>query len=298
MRKTLKWIGIILGGLILLIALALGGMILSTNSRLSKTYEITPEPLSVAIADGDLAVGEHLAEIHCQSCHGDDLGGGAFFEDPALATVDTPNLTAGEGGIGSSYTDEDWVLALRHGVKQDGTSVFIMPSDSFYYLSDYDLAGLIAYLKTVPPVDREIRKASYAPIGKILLALGALGNVLYAETIEHDVRPPSPPVGMTLEYGEYLVNVHACTACHGEALSGKQPVEPGAPLAPNLTPGGELIGWTEADFIQTIRSGVTPHGHELSGSMPWKGLRHMTDDELKTIWLYLQSLPALETTTE
>jgi mono/diheme cytochrome c family protein len=296
--KILKWIGIILGGLILILALAAGGMFISTTSRFNKTYDITPESLSVAIADGDLAVGEHWAEIHCRACHGEDLGGGPFFEDPSIGYVDAPNLTTGEGGIGTEMTDADWVLAIRHGVKHDGTSVFIMPSNDFYYLSDGDLAGIIAYVKSVPAVDREIREPLFKPFAKILYALGAFGDLLYAETIQHDVRPPSPAVGMTLEYGEYLVNAHGCKTCHGDALSGKQPAEPGAPLAPNLTPGGELAVWTEADFMNTIRTGVTPSGHELSESMPWKGLGKMTDDELKTVWMFLQTQPALETTTE
>ncbi|NJN43327.1 MAG: cytochrome c [Anaerolineae bacterium] len=143
--KILKWIGIILGGLILIIALAAGGMIVSTTNRFNKTYDITPEPLSVAIADGDLAVGEHWAEIHCRACHGEDLGGGPFFEDPSIGYVDAPNLTAGKGGIGTEMTDEDWVLAIRHGVMHDGTSVFIMPSNDFYYLSDADLAGITRF---------------------------------------------------------------------------------------------------------------------------------------------------------
>jgi mono/diheme cytochrome c family protein len=173
-----------------------------------------------------------------------------------------------------------------------------MPSNDFYYLSDADLGGIIAYVKSVPPVDNEIRERSLKPFAKILYAVGAFGNLLYAETIQHDVRPPAPAVGLTVEYGKYLADAHGCKSCHGEALSGDQPAEPGAPLAPNLTPGGELAVWTEADFFNTLRTGVTPSGHELSESMPWQGLGKMTDDELKAVWLYLQALPALETTTE
>jgi len=297
--KILKWIGIILGGLILLIALAAGGMIASSTSRFNKTYAIQAEPLTIPTDEASLAIGKHWAEIHCRACHGEDLGGNTeFFDDPSLGYVDAPNLTSGKGGIGGTYTDADWVRAIRHGVKSDGTSVFIMPSNDFYYLSDADLAGIIAYMKAVPPVDREIREPNLKPFAKILYALGAFGNLLYAETIQHEVRPPAPAVGVTIEYGEYLANAHGCKSCHGEALSGDQPTEPGAPLAPNLTPGGELAVWTEVDFMNTLRTGVTPSGHELSASMPWQGLGKMTDDELKAVWMYLQSLPALETTTE
>lgn len=296
MKKALKWIGILISGLVGLLVIAAVGLIVSTNNRLDKVYEIEPEPLIIPTDAENLANGEHWVEIHCRECHEEDLGGGPFFEDPAIGIVDAPNLTSGQGGIGDNYSDDDWILALRHGVRQDGRSVFIMPSNDFYYLTDNDLAGIIAYMKSVPPVDREIRDRSLSPMGKILYAAGAFGNVLYAETIEHDVRPDEPADESVLEYGDYLVTTHGCRSCHGDALSGKQPSEPGAPFAPNLTPGGNLSGWSEADFIQTIRSGVTPDGQQLSESMPWNGLGKLTDQELQTIWMYLNALDPLATT--
>lgn len=70
-------------------------------------------------------------------------------------------------------------------------------------------------------------------------------------------------------------------------------------ISPNLTPGGELVAWTEEDFINTIRTGRTPGGHDLDPEfMPWKEYRNFTDDELKAIWLYLQSLPKFPQYTE
>ena len=72
--------------------------------------------------------------------------------------------------------------------------------------------------------------------------------------------------------------------------------EPGAPLAPNLTPGGELRAWTEEQFITTMRTGVTPSGTEMN-YMPWQYKGQMTDDELKAVWAYLMSLPELPTST-
>lgn len=103
---------------------------------------------------------------------------------------------------------------------------------------------------------------------------------------------------MTAEYGEYLVNINGCRACHGAQLAGGKPSDPNSPLAPNLTPGGELIAWTDADFIQTLRTGVALSGNLLNPKfMPWPYKGRMTDDELKAIFLYLQSLPKLPTST-
>jgi hypothetical protein len=63
----------------------------------------------------------------------------------------------------------------------------------------------------------------------------------------------------------------------------------------NLTSGGELQGWTEEMFINTLRTGVTPSGHQFNNLyMPWKLLGQMTDDELKAVFLFLRSLPAKE----
>lgn len=297
MKKILKRMGIIVGSLAGLMAILIAGLFISTNRRFNRIYDIAPERLVIPNDAVSLAVGERWVDVHCRYCHEEDLGGGPFFEEPDLGSLDAPNLTSGKGGIGSDYTDEDWIRALRHGVKQDGTSMFIMPSNNFYYFGDEDMGAIVAYLKTVPPVDRETRPRSLTPMARVMYALGAFGDLLYAETIQHDVRPETPPVGRTLEYGNYLVNVNGCRSCHGDALSGKQPSEPGAPFAPNLTPGGLLAGWSETEFITTLRTGVNPYNRELSESMP-KSLGKLTEEELKTIWLFLQSLPALESTLD
>jgi len=68
-----------------------------------------------------------------------------------------------------------------------------------------------------------------------------------------------------------------------------------APKAPNITPGGALGSWTNAQFINTIRTGTNPECKLLDPEfMPWPRFTQMTDDELQAIWLYLQSLPARE----
>lgn len=298
MKRVLKWIGILFAGIILIIAIVAAGLITSTSRRLDRIYTVQAEEIAINNDAASLAIGQRWAEMHCQGCHGENLGGNPLFEDPMLGWVDAPNLTAGRGGIGATYGDSDWVRAIRHGIRQDGRSVFIMPSDNFYFLNDRDLAGIIAYLRTVPPVDQETRPRNLTTFGKILYAFGAFGNLLYAETIEHDVRPPAPPAGVTVEYGEYLASAHGCRSCHGAQLTGGHSSEPGAPFAPNLTPGGDLRKWSQADFVSTLRSGTTPSGYQLSEAMPWKGLGRMSDDELTALWFFLQNQPALPTTSQ
>lgn len=96
-----------------------------------------------------------------------------------------------------------------------------------------------------------------------------------------------------------MVNTNDCRICHGQQLNGGTSPDPTATwISPNLTPGGELGFWTEEQFVNTIRTGITPGGHELNENMPWKDYRNFYDYELRAIWLYLQSLPKLEQHSE
>jgi hypothetical protein len=64
----------------------------------------------------------------------------------------------------------------------EGRGLIIMPSGHFYYFSDRDLGDIIAYLKSIPPVDREWPEPEFSALGKILIGAGILGNVIEAET--------------------------------------------------------------------------------------------------------------------
>jgi mono/diheme cytochrome c family protein len=117
---------------------------------------------------------------------------------------------------------------------------------------------------------------------------------LAADQIDHTSPPPPQPApGATVAYGEYLTRT--CTECHGDNLNGAPFGPPGEEIiTPNLTPGGELASWSEQDFFTAMRKGLTSNGHHLKEDMPWKYYGKMTDEELKAVWLYLQSLPKLE----
>lgn len=288
MRKALKWAGITVGGIVVIAVLVLAGLYISAGNRLSKTYSIQPAAVSLPTSPAAIERGRKWARTHCAGCHGENLGGTPFFEDPALGRIPASNLTSGKGGVAAAYGDADWVRAIRHGVKRDGKPILIMPAEAFYWFSDDDLGTIIAYLKTVPPIDNDLGGYSVTPLAHVLLAAGALGNSLTAEIIDHGgPRLPAPSPAVTAAYGEYLMKTGGCQGCHSASLAGAQPSEPGAPFAPNLTPGGNLGKWTEADFLTALRT-------QKSRFMPFEGIGRMSDDELKALWLYLQSLPARE----
>ena len=190
--------------------------------------------------------------------------------------------------MGASHTDLDYVRAIRHGIDHDGTALLIMPSNFFHNFSDADLGAIITYIRSVPPVDNELPGSTLGPFGRFFLLIGA--PFLAANEIDHTApRPTVPEHGVTAEYGKYLAVV--CTACHGDDLASGS----GEFAGPNITPAGQIGKWSEAQFITTMRSGTTPEGEDLDPEeMPWKRFAKMTDDELKAVWLYLESVPPVE----
>ncbi len=301
MKKIFKWIGIGLGslvGLILLVALI---MFFIGNARLNKTYDFPASNIALPTDEASLAFGKHRAEVLCEGCHGADLSGiENWFSAGPLGTIDSANLTAGEGGFGREATSvEDYVRAIRHGIDPEGKPIFMPAVVSTANLSDQDLAAIIAYVKSVPSVDHVTHGQNFTPLAKIMLAAGMLGQ-LPVESVSHATQVTAPARGVSKEYGEYMVNTNDCRVCHGPKLNGgKYPDPTIQKISPNLTPGGDLSAWTEEQFITTLRTGVTPHGHNLDNEfMPWKNYSKFSDDELKAIWLYLQSLPVESQYTE
>jgi len=79
MKKVVKWIGIVLGGLFVVVVIAAIGLSVAGNARLNKTVDIQAESLQIPTETAALDRGEHLAKAACMSCHGADLSG-----DPSL----------------------------------------------------------------------------------------------------------------------------------------------------------------------------------------------------------------------
>ena len=287
----LKWIGLALGGLFTLIVLlvvilsGIGGM------RVTKSYDIQVAALDVPSDAASIEQGRHFIEAIalCQECHGEKFEGQVLEDDPLFGRFAPANLTSGRGGVGGILTDEDYVRAIRHGVNRDGKAIFVMPSELYTGIGDEDLGAMIAYLKTLPPVDNEVPKSKAGILARVITVFDP--SLFPAATIDHTATRPGAPVpGPTAEYGEYLTVM--CSLCHGENLGGGTVPDESRARAPNLTRGGALVAWSEDDFLKTIRTGTTPAGNNLKADdMPWKRFGKMTDDELKAVWLYLQSLP-------
>lgn len=294
MKRILRVILYALGGILAALLLLFAVVFLISGSHMNKTWEVTPETVAIPTDSASIELGRHIASTRgCTDCHGVDFGSAALMDNPATGRIIGSNLTSGEGGIGSSYSDEDWVRAIRHGVAPDGKPLIFMPSYEYYYLSDTDLGALIAYLKGLPPVDRTPEPLTVGPALRMPYAFGNMPTLIPAEMIDHEAaRPESPPPGVTLEYGAYLAV--GCTGCHGQYLAGQRipGAPPSWPPASNLTQDEEtgIAGWTEEDFLSSIRTGIRPDGTEISEVMPWKQFAQMKQMELDALWLYIEHL--------
>jgi mono/diheme cytochrome c family protein len=293
MRRVWRGFGIAILVLGAAAVLAVGTAYARSARRLHRTHSVALTiPRAIPTDREAVERGAHLATItNCVLCHGADLGGAVYSDDALLGTIAGPNLTRGRGGLGTTFTDADWVRAIRHGVRRDGTSLVVMPSEVYVRLSEPDLAAIIAYLERLPPVDRVVPPTRFGPLGRALLAAGKL-NILVAEKTPTLPLAPGVPPGPTAVYGRYLADVTGCHGCHGFGLSGGRVAgPPGLPPAANLTPAGSMSSWTEADFVRALRQGRRPDGSAINEFMPWRSFAHMTDGELRALWLYLRSAP-------
>lgn len=296
MNRILKIIGGIIAVLVGIIILVVVAAYVITEAKFNQTFTVPNDQIALPSDATAIARGDHIVNAisHCKDCHGTNFAGAPIIDDPMLGRIDAPNITRGKNGLGSELTDADFVKILRYGVKPDNKSVLVMPSEEFTHLNDTDLGAVIAYVRSQPPVDSEPQVKDLKPLGRVLAAFGLI-NLVTATKINPEAHLANPPMGVTPDYGKYLMGAAGCFSCHGPTLSGGElpDAPPGLfPPAANITPGGEPGQWSEEDFIRTIRTGTNPGGHQLRDPMPWKTFKNMTDDELKAIWAYLKIVPA------
>lgn len=303
--NILKW-----GGIILVVVVA--ALVITVYARQGKTYEAPTIGLKASKDSLVIARGKYLVTgpSHCMGCHNtleqqskiragefQNLEGGYVFELP-LGNVYTPNLTSDpETGIGS-LTDEQIARAVRYGIGHDGRA--LMPFMNYQTLSDEDLVAVISFLRSLPPVKKEVPKNKF----------NFLGKAVYAFLIE-PVGPKEKPIksispDTSIAYGKYLAaSVSNCVGCHTniDLKTGKQlsPEFSGglalpSPfdkkkmcVSPNLTPDkstGHIVNWSEMAFIGRLKAG---RGASIS-EMPWEQYRNFSESDLKAIYKFLQSL--------
>jgi cytochrome c553 len=294
MKKFLKWTGITLLSLVLIVIISSWVLASKFNNKFEKVYTLTPAPVAIPADSASIARGAMLA-VGCQGCHEKDLGGKVFFDDPNIGVLPSSNLTRATGSETEGYTDEDFVRAMRHGLNKKGNPLMVMPSESIGELSDKDLGCLIAYIKSIPPIERTFDKRYFTYMSQVMAGAGLFGNLFSYDIIDHESRKnmTAPPISDSPEYGEYMVRTNGCKTCHGANLGGGKSPDPVSPPVPDISKGGKISNWTKEQFISFFQTGKTPDGRLPNPMfMPWEGLGALDTVEIVSVYNYIHSLPA------
>lgn len=296
MKRFLKWAGLGLGGLILLVVLVVVVQVYRYDKSMSTVVDV-PNVDMVAVSDSTLlARGEHIATSFggCTGCHGPDLSGGPPESFGPIGTMSPPNITTGEGGAGSRYTDAELARAIRYGVRHDGTSLTFMPTEEHAWWPDDDLQAVMSYVRSVPPVDMVREPSEVGVLGKVLTGFGVMD---FRSALAYGESPPgtAPAPEPTARYGALIAL--SCKGCHAANFAGG-PI-PGAPadlaVPSNLTPHETgLKDWTYDDFTTLLATARRPDGTEVDPFMPTENLNRMSDLEKTALWEYLRSLEPIE----
>ena len=291
MKKTLQRIIIALGGLILIAVCAAFVLNSMGKAHLNKVYDVQPRPITIPTDSTSVAAGQKWAAVLCTGCHGENYAGTKFMDVPEIGMICAPNLTP--AGICKGYTDADWDRALRHGLGKSGQPLLIMRSEDFQYMSDEHIGHLIAYLKTLPPVEQNWPTRSLTFASNVLFQVGVFGE-LSADRIDHKAPAPvAPAKAEDAKYGEYLTTLNGCWHCHGEQLNGGKSPDAESPLCPDISAGSSTAKWGPDAFVSAMRTGNTPMGKEMMPKfMPWREFGRMDDVQLKAIYAYLMTIPA------
>lgn len=291
MKVWQRRLGIGLGGLVMVVVLLLGGVYGMSASAVGVGHAGETHPFNAAI--GDVIEGERLGNMYgCTHCHSPDLGGMVLIDGMPFVRMAANNLTS--GAAGGAFTDVEFEQAVRHGIGRDGRKLFVMPSSEYMYISDQDVADILAWIRTLPAVERELPARTFGPIGRTLVALGKVPfqpDLIAADpNARHLDRPDG---GDVQEMGYYYTRL--CLGCHGLELAGAPPVDPSMPPGPSLTHSGNLGNWTIEQFREFFATGRTPEGRDIDPAvMPWDVIGKASPEEIDAIWVYLQTLSATQ----
>ena len=271
-------------------AIAVGLLALAGCGRAPPAPQAAPplqfEAVTVArpqVAAAGAQRGERLGRVlGCAGCHGQDLTGRPWIEDPRDAILFTSNLTRAV----PEYDDGALERAIRGGVRHDGSPLWEMPSELFTQLSDPDMAALIAWLRTVPPRGAAHPRIVIGPRGRQEIAAGRIkpGPQVVRENGE---RWP-PRLDGRHDWARYMVRA-TCAECHGLDLRGAREPGPGAP--PDLA----IVGAYDRDqFRHLLRTGEPPARRDLGlmAAVSRSRFAHLTDREVDAIYDYLAARAA------
>jgi len=232
--------------------------------------------------------------------------GGRRFDGP-FGTVYSTNITPDrQAGIGG-WTDDQIITATRLGRRPNGERLIpVHPYTVFNGMAEADLKAVVAFLRTIPPVNKQNQaKRITVPLFESVFLPTWLAAFSPRET-----APPSAPTS-GVPRGEYLVKaVGHCGECHtprglsnavdnSRFLAGN-PKGPENSEVPNITPDRETgLRWSVQEIADYLGTGNKPDG-DVAGSLMGEviqgtasGYKDLTLADRTAIALYLKSIPAV-----
>jgi mono/diheme cytochrome c family protein len=209
--------------------------------------------------------------------------------------VVAPNISPDPETGAGNWTDDQLARAIREGIGHDGRALFpLMPYQRFRSMSDEDVASIVVYLRSLPPVRRQV------PATEIVVPV----RYLIRSVPEPLTAPvPAPDVSTLAKRGAYLMTLGACADCHTPQDDKGQPI-PGMELAggfvfegpwgrvasANLTPDPSGIPYYDAAlFTEVLRTGHVK-AREINQIMPWHAFGGMTDEDIAAIFANLTTV--------
>lgn len=261
-------------------------------------------PTGSAFSAETIARGEQIFALgDCAVCHTAEGGaanaGGRAIVTP-FGTVYSTNLTAdAETGMGG-WTYPAFARAMREGIGRDGRHLYpAFPYTAYAKLTEPDMQALFAYVQTLEPVRQE------TPIAQMMFPANVRAGMAAWNLAFHKAEEFKPDPARTYEWnrGAYLVNgAGHCGACHtprniAGAEKGGQSFLAGAMVdgweAPALNGTGRgPLNWTEADYFDYLRTGVSARHGAAAGPMApiVEELAIVPDADIKAMAVYLSSL--------
>jgi len=280
MRRWLVRLGKASGILVVVATVAAIAIYVRSEYLLTRHHPLPGVEVAIPHDAASIVEGRRLALVRgcLDGCHGKDGQGALFFDEPAIARLYAPNLSA----AARRYTDVQLATIIRHGLRPDGTSVLIMPADIFAGMTDDDTARIVAWLRSMPPLEGPGPGVELGPIGRLGLATG---RFRFAADVNVTDAAPAPARTPTGARGRYLAST-ICAECHGARLQGGSNPEF---TSPDLR---VVAAYSPEQFARLMRTGL-PVGERTLGIMrvrAQRNLSHLTDEEIAALYEYLHSL--------
>lgn len=279
-KRLLRWLGIAFGGVLAVALLALAAAYFVSEHIIEHRWAVPTATVAVPTDAESIDEGRRLAIVRgCfGGCHGKEAAGVVMFDQPLLARVVAPNLTAAV----ARYSDAELSAIIRAGVRPDGRSTIIMPAEVFAGLTDADFGRILGFLRSLPAVDGPGADVRIGLLGRVGLAVGQFK--MTAQQLAEIVPPPEGQ-GEVATYGRYLART-ICAQCHGTSLRGFS--------TPDFTgPSLQVVNaYPEDAFSQLMKTGTGIGGRSLGVMGPWarQNLSHLTDREIAALYNYLHAM--------